>query len=195
MEMPGGQRRVMVSQDDPQDLEDLMRAAQAGDVRAYTRFLGETATLVRRFVRSRVPNADDGEDLVQDVLLSLHTVRHTYDPGRPFLPWLMAIVRNRMADRMRRMMRRAAHEVSAAVLPETSAEVPTNTERGVIDERTLRRAIVDLPPGQRTAIEMLKLKEMSLKEAAAASGMSVGALKVATHRAIKTLRAVLGKKE
>ena len=57
----------------------------------------------------------------------------------------------------------------------------------------LRRAIQDLPPGQRDAIEMLKLREMSLKEAAAASGTSVGALKVSVHRAIATLRKALTK--
>ena len=55
----------------------------------------------------------------------------------------------------------------------------------------LRRAVRSLPKGQRTAIELLKLREMSLKEAAAASGMSIGALKVSVHRAIKTLRASL----
>jgi RNA polymerase sigma-70 factor (ECF subfamily) len=49
-------------------------------------------------------------------------------------------------------------------------------------------AIANLPRGQRDAIEMLKLREMSLKEAASASGMSVAALKVAVHRGMKTLR-------
>ena len=52
----------------------------------------------------------------------------------------------------------------------------------------LREAIEALPGGQRDAIEMLKLKEMSLKEAAAASGTTIGALKVATHRAMAALR-------
>ena len=57
----------------------------------------------------------------------------------------------------------------------------------------LKEAIDDLPAGQRSAIEMLKLREMSLKEAAAASGTSVGALKVATHRAMDALRRKLKK--
>ena len=47
------------------------------------------------------------------------------------------------------------------------------------------------PPGQRQAIKLLKLDEMSLKEAAIASGMSIAALKVATHRALATLRKAL----
>lgn len=48
-----------------------------------------------------------------------------------------------------------------------------------------------LPPGQCEAVEMLKLRELSLKEAADTTGMSIGALKVAVHRAIKALRRVL----
>jgi RNA polymerase sigma-70 factor (ECF subfamily) len=52
----------------------------------------------------------------------------------------------------------------------------------------LREAIERLPQGQRDAIRLLKLQEMSLKEAAAASGLSVAALKIATHRALKNLR-------
>jgi RNA polymerase sigma-70 factor (ECF subfamily) len=51
-----------------------------------------------------------------------------------------------------------------------------------------------LPPGQRQALELMKLQEMSLKEAAAATGMTVGALKVSVHRAMATLRKVLGAK-
>ena len=52
-------------------------------------------------------------------------------------------------------------------------------------------AIDKLPPDQRAAIKMLKLEEMSLKEASRATGRSVAALKVATHRAIKNLRKLL----
>jgi RNA polymerase sigma-70 factor (ECF subfamily) len=48
-----------------------------------------------------------------------------------------------------------------------------------------------LPPGQRQAVELLKLRELSLKEASALTGMSIGALKVATHRAIASLRRTL----
>ena len=55
----------------------------------------------------------------------------------------------------------------------------------------LSRAIATLPPGQREAIELLKLRELSLKEAARTSGRSIAALKVNVHRAIKALKARL----
>jgi DNA-directed RNA polymerase specialized sigma24 family protein len=59
------------------------------------------------------------------------------------------------------------------------------------DPGQVRRAVENLPAGQRTAIELLKLRELSLKEAANVSGMSVGALRVAAHRAIKRLHVSL----
>jgi RNA polymerase sigma-70 factor (ECF subfamily) len=119
-------------------------------------------------------------------------VRATYDARRPFEPWLLAIVRNRLADGARRYARTAAREVSWDRDDVTFGTSETNEGTAEIgDARTLREAVRALPEGQREAIELLKLEELSLKEAAAVSGTSVGALKVATHRALRTLRRTL----
>lgn len=173
----------------------LMQAAQAGDTDAYVQLLQEITQRLRHIVRSRRKflTSEDIEDLVQDVLLSMHAVRATYDPQRPFMPWLLAITRNRLADGARRYARREAQEVHvdnwAAVT--FSSGNANFTREAYGDPEALRHAIQALPPGQRSAIEMLKLREMSLKEAAAACGMSIGSLKVATHRAMSTLRKTL----
>jgi RNA polymerase sigma factor (sigma-70 family) len=180
-----------------QRLTRLMRAAQDGNAAAYTTLLQEAASLVRHAIRRRLAmlQPQDVEDLVQDVLLSLHAARATYDPARPFLPWLMAIVRNRVADGARRYARRAANEVACDPLPETSASDGANIPiEGFRDSQELAQAMTTLPPGQRRAIELTKLREMTLREASAISGMSVGALKVAVHRGIAALRKALGAK-
>jgi RNA polymerase sigma factor (sigma-70 family) len=172
-----------------------MRAAQAGDGRAYGQLLAESAPIIRRAVGKRW-NGPDVEDIVQEVLLSLHSVRHTYDPARPFLPWLLAIVQYRVADAARRHARRASRESPECNfehgLPDVAAPV---AQEGPGDPELLSRALADLPEGQRRAIQLLKLEERSLKEAAEATGMSVGALKVAVHRGIKALRAKLTGRE
>jgi RNA polymerase sigma-70 factor (ECF subfamily) len=95
----------------------------------------------------------------------------------------------------RRHARRSAREVAVDTYPETSGEDETNRDDGYGDPDALRHAVNALPHGQRTAIELLKLRELSLKEAAGVSGMSVSALKVATHRAVRTLRHALKAKE
>jgi len=169
----------------------FMRAAQAGDADAYAQLMREITPRIRFVVRSRRKflSADDIEDLVQDVLLSVHAVRATYDPGRPFMPWLLAIIRNRLADAARRYARRTRQEVFVDNLDVTFAGESANSiKETYADPEALRLAIQTLPDGQRSAIEMLKLREMSLKEAAAACGTSIGALKIATHRAMTALR-------
>lgn len=144
---------------------------------------------IRRVVAGRWTGSEDADDVVQDVLLSLDRVRHTYDPDRPFLPWLKAIARNRLADVQRRQGRCARSELAVDVLPETFSEDETKEPIDrLADAEALSRTMADLPLRQRQAVELLRLKELSLKEASAASGMSIAALKVSMHRALKTLR-------
>jgi RNA polymerase sigma-70 factor (ECF subfamily) len=182
--------------DDGKDRElcALMRAAQDGDRLAYARLLQEVLPIVKRVLQSRIGflQASEREDIAQDILLSLHAARATYDPQRPFIPWLMTIVHNRMVDNARRYARRSSNEVLVDEYPAgVTDENADAASDGYGDPEALRQAIKTLPKGQRTAIELLKLKELSLKEAAAVSGMSISALKVSVHRAIKTLRGAL----
>lgn len=170
-----------------------MRLAQQGDRQAYARLLKAMIPILRRASVTRWPRASatDIEDAVQEALLALHAARHLYDPARPFLPFLLGILRHRGADVMRRRQI-AAREVPIGEIGETSWLATPNTSQEVaVDERRLREAIALLPAHQRSAVEVLKLQGFSLKEASAATGISVAALKVATHRAIRSLRKLL----
>src|SRR3954451_1110156 len=91
----------------------LMRAAQDGDRLAYARLLQEVLPIVKRVLQSRIGflQPSEREDIAQDILLSLHAARATYDPTRPFIPWLMTIVHNRMVETPRRYARRSSNEV------------------------------------------------------------------------------------
>jgi len=177
------------------DLARLMQIAQTSDTEAYTQLLQEVTVRLRRIVRRyrSFLTDEDIEDLVQDILLSLHSVRATYDPRRPFMPWLLAITRNRLADGARRYARTSGREVNTDRLDVTFATENANKTADVFEKEELKNAIDNLPAAQRTAVETLKLREMSLKEASAVSGMSIGALKVATHRAMIALRKMLMK--
>jgi RNA polymerase sigma-70 factor (ECF subfamily) len=173
------------------ELAALMRAAQDGDKVAYAGLLRELLPLVQRIVRGKLPflQPADRDDVVQEVLVSLHTARATYDPRRPFVPWLMAIAHHRMVDRMRRNAKLSAHEVLVDEFVERHVTgEPDLAENDYGDPEALRRAIKVLPAGQRVAIELLKVRELSLTEAATVTGLSIGALKVSAHRAIRSLR-------
>jgi RNA polymerase sigma factor (sigma-70 family) len=178
-------------------LGELMRAAQQGDGARYVELLRTITPRIRQIIRRQRGFAGiaEVEDLVQDVLLSVHTVRATYDPARPFVPWLLAIVRNRLVDGARRYARIVRREIHVDEDDVTFSEPATNDDIGELEDAAILHAAVRaLPDGQRQAIELLKLKELSLKEAAVVSGASIGALKVATHRAMITLRRTLGKR-
>lgn len=182
------------SERDNQVLGELMGAAQQGDSAAYVALLRAITPKVRQIVRRQrgFAGPEEVEDLVQDVLLSIHQVRASYDPARPFVPWLLAIVRNRLADGARRYARTAHREVPIDEGDVTFLTHAANPESGEPeDAAALHAAVRALPEQQRRAIELLKFKELSLKEAAAVTGSSESALKVATHRAIKTLRRTL----
>src|SRR5258706_16333829 len=110
-------------------LAALMRSAQGGDTNAYAALMQELAVRVRRIVRHRRAFLEhaDVEDIVQDVLLSVHAVRATYDATRPFIPWLLAITHNRLVDAARRYARHDAREVVVEDLDVTFISESTNT--------------------------------------------------------------------
>ena len=175
------------------DWTDLMTRAQDGDRGAYRTLLEDMTPYLRALAARCFKEPGDIEDAVQDVLLTVHAVRHAYDPRRPFGPWLVAIANRRIIDRLRRQMRARSREIELTTEHETFSSHPANLrfDETSADEAALHAAIANLPPDQRQAISLLKLREMSLKEAALASGRTVSALKVATHRAIKSLRKLL----
>jgi RNA polymerase sigma factor (sigma-70 family) len=174
----------------------LMRAAQGGDRAAYERLLREISPLVRALVRGHCRNRADIEEMVQDTLLTVHRVRQTYDPSRPFSPWLAAIAWRRSIDALRRRIRIAKYESPEFGLYETFADAAANNDlEAVRSADEVEELLRLLPARQREALESLKLKEMSLAEASAASGQSVAALKVNTHRALKALRAMMQGRE
>jgi RNA polymerase sigma-70 factor, ECF subfamily len=173
------------------DWSKLMARAQDGDRQAYRALLEGITPYVRSLAARCFKQPDDVEDAVQDVLLTVHMLRHAYDPKRPFGPWLVAIANRRIIDRLRRDTRRKSREVVLSTGHETFPDPATNLHGDTPDEAALAQAIEQLPPDQRQTIRMLKLKEMSLREASAASGRSIPALKIATHRAVRKLRRML----
>ena len=109
---------------------DLMRAAQRGDRAAYSALLHGILPLLRQLVRSRLRflQAADHEDLVQEILLSVHAARASYDPSRPFMPWLMCIAHHRMVDGARRCGRRNAREQLVDDFADAVAEPPASSQ-------------------------------------------------------------------
>jgi RNA polymerase sigma-70 factor (ECF subfamily) len=168
-----------------------MAAAQAGDSTAYRALLRDCVSIIKSIARRRGVPADRLDDVVQEVLITIHNARQTYDPRRSFTAWLTVIAERRAIDLTRRTTRQHAREVHAPVQFESHADDSADAAQGI--ERahasgTVARALETLPARQREAVQHLVLEERSLDEAAALTRRTKGSLKVNLHRALKALR-------
>jgi RNA polymerase sigma-70 factor, ECF subfamily len=191
---------VMVSESQSQQQEvawaGLMRAAQGGDARSYELLLRSVTPFIRSLSRRYCRDPDLSEDVVQDVLLTVHRIRHTWDPSRPFSPWLASIAARRGIDRIRRESRIARYEVSDELAVETFATPAANQESGALRAaEAIEPLLAALPERQRLALEAVKIRGLSVAQAAGESGQSVAALKVNVHRAVKALRRLVASNE
>lgn len=167
-------------------LSNLMLATQQGDRNAYAALLVAVKRWLERFFARRVPQSER-DDLVQEVLIALHNKRATYDPSRPFLPWLAAIARYRWVDHLRRVYRS-----ERAILD--GSDVSDEIESDVTETRlSLERLFEHLPSNQASVIELVKIEGLSIREAADRSGQSEALVKVNIHRGLRKLSALVEK--
>ena len=161
-----------------------MAASQSGDAAAYRVLLGHIQLWAGRYYRRRLPPGMV-DDAVQELMLALHEKRHTYDPARPFGPWLAAIARYKWIDRLRAM--KAA---PTEALPEQISVV--SHEEAVTTAHALERLLGLLKPSQSLAIRLVKLQGFSVEEAASRSGQTVSLVKVNIHRGLGHLGKLVG---
>jgi RNA polymerase sigma factor (sigma-70 family) len=172
----------LMSPDDA-TLRPLMIAAQAGDRTAYRTALELCDGLLRRALRQRV-HESALDDLVQETLLTVHRKLSSWDPERPFLPWLLAIARYRWVDHLRRFYRAAEDE-----LPESLAL--ESDEISLMSRFGLDQLLARLPVAQSEAIRLTRIEGLSVAEASIRLGQSESLVKVNVHRGLKRLAAAV----
>lgn len=156
-----------------------MALAQAGDAAAYRRLLGGIQPWLMRYYSRRLPPAYV-DDAVQDALVAIHTKRHTYDPARPFGPWLSAVARHKWIDRLRSMGRNQTDALNEDIA------VPDH-ESAVTSANVLARLLGGLKPAQAEVIRLVKLQGLSIEEASTVTGQSASLVKVNIHRGLARL--------
>jgi RNA polymerase sigma-70 factor (ECF subfamily) len=159
-----------------------MERAQQGEKEAFHDLFKEIGPLITRFVRRRLFDQQQVEDVCQEVLIAVYQSRRTYQPARPFEPWLFAIVRNVTGRYLRRNRLWSAWEAPIDDIP----EVGTEDDSGLAVE--WQEALGQLSPTQIEALRLTKLVGLSVAEASERTGASVGTMKVRVHRAYESLR-------
>lgn len=177
------------------ELKQLMVAGLDGDVAAYRNLLERISRLLRSYYRTKLSRigreGTEAEDLMQEVLMAIHTRRHTYDTNEPFLPWMYAVARYKLIDHLRRT------RSSLANVPIDEAEevIADEDYAGIESGHDLHKLMVDLPDKMRRAIECVKLEGLSVAEAAVRCGTSQSAIKVNVHRGLKRLAAGIAREK
>jgi RNA polymerase sigma-70 factor, ECF subfamily len=164
----------------------LMRAAVSGDTSAYRRLLRELSPMLRRLAsRGFAHNSlspEDAEDVVQDTLLAVHLKRHTWDEHQPLLPWVHAIARNKIIDNLRRRGRR-----SYLPIDDFSDWLADDRQPAEMNNVDAENVIGKLKGRDREIVLALSIEGVSARQVAQRLGMSEGAVRVALHRALRSL--------
>lgn len=172
--------------DETDKLEVLMRRSLNGDKHAYADLLRETARLLRPFLSRRLSFDSEVDDLLQEILISIHKARHTYDGMRPYKPWAYAIAKFRLQDYLREHY--ADHLRHAVELSEVENDLHEDVTESAISYESISGEIHKLPEKQVTILRMIHQEGYTAKEVATMMGMNESAVKVAAHRAYKILR-------
>jgi len=171
-------------------LKALMLAARGGDAAAYRILLRELAAHLRAYYRRRLGSRSaDAEDLVQETLIAVHTKSSTYDDTQPFTPWLHAIARYKLIDQLRR------NKQEKVSLDDVHELVSDSNFEAALAGQDVERLLARLPQRARLLLRSVKVDGLSTRDAAALSGMSESAVKVAIHRAMRALSAMLNREE
>jgi RNA polymerase sigma-70 factor (ECF subfamily) len=168
-----------------------MRAANRGDAEAYRRVLEGLALVVRGLAGRSLAryglSAGEAEDIVQETLLAVHLKRQTWDEGRPLLPWVRAIAENKVIDNLRRRGRRT--HVPLDELCDLGEEPAAGDSPAALTGLDAERMMAHLKGRQRDIVVAISIQGASAREVAGRFGMTEGAVRVALHRALKSLAA------
>jgi RNA polymerase sigma-70 factor (ECF subfamily) len=180
----------MIVEEREQRWAAAMLAERRGDAVAYERMLKEIAAALRRSLAPRLARvglaAFEAEDLVQEILIGLHGKRETWDPARPFLPWLYAITRYKLIDFTRHRRRDTRQRVD---LPHENwleiGESPADEANRSAWE--VDRQLEILPVSQRKIVRAIAVEGESIRDVAQGLATSEGAVRMTLHRAIGRL--------
>ncbi len=170
--------------DSKQILKELMKSAIAGNQSSYQEFLLQTSKLLRSFISKRI-NQSDVEDVLQEILISIHKSRHTYDCERPIIPWLMSIANFRINDHLRKHYLEMRHKTSNI---DDFIEILADVTNEQSSNELINDIFADLDSKQKKILTMMYIEGYTAKEVGRTINMNESAVKVAAHRAVKKIK-------
>ena len=183
------------------DVEAMVRDARAGDTHALGRLYDTYRDRVVRFATGRLGDAEKAEDVTSETFESVLRNLGSYRAGTDFEAWLFTIAHRRVADHFRRRSRRREVELDETVHPTDRGGLPGSLPAVAGPEEAVlaaeRRAEVAgafrrLRADQQEVLALRVLGGLSAVQVAEVLGKSEGAVRVAQHRALRSLRELMG---
>ncbi len=162
-----------------------MVEAQNGNSLAYETLLKEVSQYLVSYLRYKLGHQCDPQDILQDVLMTLHRSRHTYNSEYPFKPWLFKIVQSRMIDFFRKEKRTVDYRLFFE--DENCEAMKAEAEISQVEISDFKKAVEKLTIDQQKILLALKLSGKSIKEVAKDLSISESQVKVTAHRAYQSL--------
>jgi RNA polymerase sigma-70 factor (ECF subfamily) len=178
-----------VHKEDERRWSSWMANAQAGNESDYRHLLSELSETIERFLSSRFGNHAFVEDCVQESLIAIHQARHTYNPARPFRPWLFAIVRRKAIDTLRKQEARQRNTDQFVKQQDMLGKL--NQHNDAEEEHDKGRLLALLPETHRSVLVLTKIAGYSVAETAQKLDISKSLVKVRVHRAIGKLKKLM----
>lgn len=175
-----------------------MLRVQRGDVGAFERLVEKYRLPVAGFVQRTLQDPDEAQDLAQQTFIQAWKAAGRYRVAARFSTWLFTIARNLCLNELRRRGRHPAESLDAPVETgqgEQGRDYAAPAEGGVTDQVLLtelsgrvEEALAELPEMQRSAILLLREKDLAYEDIAQVLGVSVSATKSLIHRGRETLK-------
>jgi len=172
--------------------EILAEKAAAGDMTAFEELVDRHRMAVYRLARSVTGNHHDADDAAQETFLRVYRSLGSYDPDRPFRPWLKRIAYNTSLNTVRASKSRSRSFVQGD-LPEVADQTLPQPERMEAKQRVSKvdHAVHNLPSELRATLLLRAVEGMSYKEIANAMGVKIGTVMSRLSRAREQVMQVL----
>jgi len=172
--------------------ETLAKKAAAGDMSAFEELVDRHRMAVYRLARSITGNHHDADDAAQETFFRVYRALGSYDPDRPFKPWLKRIAYNTSLNTIRASKSRSRGFVDGD-LPEVADQSPRQPERMEAKQsaENVDRAVQTLPSELRATLLLRAVEGMSYKDIASAMGVKIGTVMSRLSRARERVLDVL----
>lgn len=167
--------------------KQLMNKAQSGDRVSYAELLQGLNSFLKNYLRKRIFEQNEVDEVVQEILMAVHKSLHTYDIEKSFMGWFLAIAEYKIVDYIRSLKKRS-NFVDLNTIAHFIAVSNSDSDMKI----DIERAINKLSAREKNVLTLIKVDGQSINEVAKQLNLTEANVKVIAHRAYLNIKIFLG---